>query len=742
MKFSFLLLIIFVIRSGLIAQPVADDVFKHLNLNYPGLEKTNESYKTGDLTRAKEELLLYFQNRTNRVFNRFEKEYHSNLERANQNVKNIFRFKALFYDFGDKIDWTKKHKDKEWQFTLNKMKWFENLIGVYQKTKNEKFVKAWMKQIESWMKIGDPGYPRTIDTGRRFENWVKSHWMFISKLKSPLVTPEFNAKMLVSMAQQAEFLYNPDNWRRYSNWGSFENSGFSKFVIMFPEFKLNSMWLREIYFRMRFQLNESFHNDGMHIEVSPSYHAHELEVWYDFLKLAQMNEVENPWHSEIPLKPVSDIFKLSSEALMHFYKPTGVMPQVGDTDEVDERDFLVKSGEFWNWPELIYVATDGKEGKKPQKKSIAFPDGGYYIMRSGWGDKNLPFEEELYLLFDCGTNYPWHAHYDMLNIVSTAYGYDLLKDAGRFTYNQGEEREYFKSTAAHNTIVIDQQDQPRQYTPPKADWYSINGFDYVIGTQNSHPEVGHRRSVMFVKTEYWIVVDRLQGKGNHTYDQYWHLSDKSFNKVKLDAKNNQIAAPHFKIISLMPDTKSFLEDGWLSYNYRQKVKAPVIKFRVEGKQPEAWATILYPFQNNPQEIEANLVNVESTDHTVGLASKIAFFLAKENNMDFFFEQAKDGITCKFNEIETDSKMLWLRLRNDDSIEKYYLVGGSFIKYKNKIISSLQGDDIVISVTGDRVDIQGSSISDLELSVKGKPDVFINNNPVKVSIKKGRMRYSL
>ena len=524
-----------------------NDIFEHLNLDYQGLEGVKAALARRDTAAAEHALLDYFQTRTNR---RLEwAGFPGDIGEADQYAANIFEFRSYRHDFGQKIDWTLKAEDSEWNFSLNRFRWFASFMAAHQKTGDDKYPRAWVNQISDWFGQCEPGHPRTIDTGRRLESWVKSYDYFIIQSKSPVITPEFHALMLESMRQQAEFLLQPEHWRRYSNWGTFECSGLALFTLMFPEFKRNEIWLHEVWYRMRTQLQESYHADGMHIEVSPSYHSHEMEVWFNFIRMAEMNGVDSPLRPQLTLQPLQELFDAPAEALMYFYKPTGVMPQVGDTDERDERYLLRQLGAYWNKPALTYVATSGKEGTPPARVSAAFPKGGYFIMRSGWGQESLPYSDEFYLLFDVGTNQPWHAHFDMLIIVMTAYGQEILIDPGRYTYTSGVERDYFKSTRAHNTIVIDGEDQPRYYTPEPAFWQSMAGFDYVVGTQSSNPEVTHTRSVLFVKPTYWIVVDRIAGEGRHQYDQYWHLSEVSAGEVQLLEKGRRIIAPHLVMIT-------------------------------------------------------------------------------------------------------------------------------------------------------------------------------------------------
>ncbi|MFQ6617657.1 MAG: alginate lyase family protein [Fidelibacterota bacterium] len=725
--------------AALNAQPDADEVFQHLNLDYPGLEQVKAAVEINDLNKARRELLHYFQFRTNRHLDGIE--FPADRAQADQNAANVFNIRNFSNDFGSEIDWTWQGPDIEWHRSLNRLSWLLNFAGLYLQTRNEKYAEAWMEHVSSWIASRESGYPRTIDTGRRLGNWVLSYEIFVHQSRSPSVTPEFNAIMLESMQLQAEFLYQPENWRRYSNWGSFENWGISLFALMFPEFKRSQLWLKEVWFRMRFQLGESYHADGMHKEVSPSYHSHELAAWFDFVRLAKYNQVESPLRSQLPLPPLSELFLRPAKALMYLYKPTGVLPQVGDSDERDEREFLLKLGKFWKWPDLVYVATDGKEGIRPDKTSVSFPRGGYYIMRTGWGQKGLPFNEELYLLFDCGTNEPWHAHYDMLNIVVTAYGYDLLKDPGRFTYTKGEDRDYFKSTAAHNTVVIDGLDQPRRYTPPEAEWHSLSGFDYVVGTQSSHPQITSRRSVFFAKPEYWIVVDRLEGRGSHRYDQYWHLSEEVLKRVKIKSGEQRMDAPHLLLFSPLPGVEMNLEEGWIARRYRQKKKAPVVRCSLQRKPPVVWPTVLYPFKSQVPELMVNLLDEDMAPDNTDSSGAVALLISSARGTDFFFEQLKAGKPYKIRELETDAKLVFIRSDAQEGILGYRMVGGTYLTYRGKKLVYIIGKGSDISVQSDRVEIEGEVIMSFQLGVQNTPDVFLNGRKIEVGRKEGEVSFS-
>ena len=56
---------------------------------------------------------------------------------------------------------------------------------------------------------------------------------------------------------------------------------------------------------------------------------------------------------------------------------------------------------MFNRPDLLYINTQGKEGKMPEQTSRAFSDCGWYIMRSPWDTK--PYTDARQMFFKAST---------------------------------------------------------------------------------------------------------------------------------------------------------------------------------------------------------------------------------------------------------------------------------------------------------------------------------------------------
>ena len=200
--------------------------------------------------------------------------------------------------------------------------------------------------------------------------------------------------------------------------------------------------------------------------------------------------------------------------------------------------------------ELLWlIGPEGVEGydqmraEPPSGISKAFRSGGYFVMRDGWR-RNSSF-----VLIDCGPHGAdtgcGHAHADALSIEFASRGVSWIVDPGAYVYAADPKtRDEFGSTAAHNTVTVDDQSQSVASTP--FSWRTaarcrLRGFierGDTIFFQGSHDgyerlkdPVEHTRSVLFVKSnahaglpEYLIVRDRFTANKRHRYAIRYHLA--------------------------------------------------------------------------------------------------------------------------------------------------------------------------------------------------------------------------
>jgi len=243
-----------------------------------------------------------------------------------------------------------------------------------------------------------------------------------------------------------------------------------------------------------------------------------------------------------------------------------LLPEIGDSDdgravvlsEADSnsvRSILATSAVLFNRAEFKAKARYfdetsfwllGKDGQQkfdnmagqaaPSSLPTRFEQGGYYILTGGGPAKAK-------IVFDCGPlgfeAIAAHGHADSLSFTLDAYSRAFFIDPGTYTYIADDPfRNYFRSTAAHNTVVIDSKNQSEIAGPflwkTKAssfvhEWRSNDGFARVVGWHDGYcrlnDPVTHRRSIEFDKNNAVVVIrDFIESKASHTAEQFFHLS--------------------------------------------------------------------------------------------------------------------------------------------------------------------------------------------------------------------------
>ncbi len=286
------------------------------------------------------------------------------------------------------------------------------------------------------------------------------------------------------------------------------------------------------------------------------------------------------------------------------HRPDGSIPALSDSDTGSYLDLLALAADLFGRPDWLYAATRGQHGQAPEHRCASFPIGGYFVQRSGWRSP-ASADAERFLVFDCGPlGDGGHGHYDALSIEIAA-GQPLVVDPGRFTYcdDPPHWRRWFKSTAAHNTITVDGLDQTPYYRgKPKAGMAEASlvqrltgqGLDVLCGEVTSPAyEVIHRRRILFVAGEYWIVHDALAGSRPHRYDLRFHLApgaaDRSAHARGARARGlGLLVAPPWPIS---------IEDGWVSASYGLKEPAPVVVATAEGVESADFFSLLMPLSD-------------------------------------------------------------------------------------------------------------------------------------------------
>jgi Heparinase II/III N-terminus/Heparinase II/III-like protein len=555
------------------------------------------------------ELLAYFQSRKGIAYFAIANEPEVTREKIDAILSNNFNLNEETYQLPDRLEWlTNPSTDIEWAIMLHKFYYAVGLGVAFNETGDRRYADKWAQLTSNWIACVPMDFLPSDVAGRRIQNWIFAHYYFVTECPTETITPEFYVQFLTSIHQQTGYLCKHLTPAR--NHRTLELYTIFLVAVVFPELRDAESWLKFAIDELAKNAQTDLLADGVHCELSTDYHHIVLRNFLAVKRLALLNNINLP-------SQFDDCIKKALEFSLYVHKPDGLIPSLSDGDTGNFLPLLQQGYEFYGNEEMLYVATQGKQGTPPKHRSKAFPSGGYYIQRSGWGESLESYQDERYLVFDCGDlGAGNHGHLDLFSFEMAAFGQSLIVDPGRYTYDESGEtnwRVLFRGTGYHNTVQVDGLNQTRyefhkqkfkiKGPPPEFElkgFISRPGFDYLHGIARSHeyPAV-HERKILFINGEYWLICDVLRADEVHNYDLLFHLAASAQSKVSLDSDQHcfSVDAPNLVMVQPVHQSASVsLEGGYISPTYGVKQDAPVVKFNQHGAECSFY-TVLYPYKD-------------------------------------------------------------------------------------------------------------------------------------------------
>ena len=437
----------------------------------------------------------------------------------------------------------------EWVWQLNRHPEFAVLARAYLVTKDEKYVRAYEKLIESW--IDQEEFPiadvanrhgsyqmagwRTIESGIRMgEPWQYPIHVF---LRAGCLSDALIVKIFKSVWEHA---FHLRNYCSSHNWLIIELTGFLQIACFYPFFEKADEWRTFIFDRLLREIDVQIYPEGFQYELTTGYHFGVRDLYLDCVDIARAYGIEVPQH-------LMERLRAMTHAIVRITQPDGHMPDLNDGSDASMAAMCARVLRYFPDDAVFrWFATGGREGEKPPYLSTVLPYVGHCAMRTGW-DK-----DDLYAFFD-SAYYGWgHAHEDKLSFNLSAYGKNLLTDGGQYEYDSSRMRQMIVMTRAHNTALVDMQDQRRgahtdfrsiesravlEKIPSDLAWNFGETYECAAGSYDCGYGVDpgvfvtHHRKVIFFKKglgmakPFFVLLDTFTPKdgAEHLYEVHFQL---------------------------------------------------------------------------------------------------------------------------------------------------------------------------------------------------------------------------
>jgi uncharacterized heparinase superfamily protein len=456
------------------------------------------------------------------------------VEKAKETAIRRFHFLNKTVDFPVEPGWHDRNMSRLWRFHLHYFGFVNDLLVWSAAEEDNPAYRTFRNLVTSWIDSnqtlgGDGWHPYTLS--ERLVNWLNAIPVFGSQLGAD---QEFRQSFISSLYGQCQFLF--DNLELDVR-GNHLVKNLRALLWASVAFKGDEpkRWFKKALALLRRELDEQVLSDGGHFERTPGYH---LIVFKDCLEIAlwlKRNRDNVPEWLDETLRRMLDyiIGTLAPDGRVSLLKDT-TWDSAPDPNDLlaagalyfDEPSFK-KNDDFHLYPLLLFGMPAWEKFKKwptsdSLRTSVALQESGHFIMRDASRDE--------YLIFDagkpCPDYLPAHAHADLLSYELQVGSQRVVVDSGVYEYSAGFWRDYFRSTRAHNTVEVAGQDQSevwssfrvaRRARPGPVVWQETDHYVLLQATHDGYRRLSvpviHRRTLVWQKTCFWLVVDELQGKG-------------------------------------------------------------------------------------------------------------------------------------------------------------------------------------------------------------------------------------
>ncbi|HEY8134217.1 MAG TPA: alginate lyase family protein [Thermoanaerobaculia bacterium] len=526
---------------------------------------------------------------------------------------------------------------------LNRHQWLVHLAQAWRLTGDHRYAQTVVYSIQAWLRLNPPGiginWASSLEVAFRLISWC---WALILIRDSGLLTPD----VFLDLERAAEA--HATHVERYLSHYFSPNThltgealGLFYAGVVFRHLKRAERW-RSLASRILVrEIEHQVLPDGVYFERSTCYQRYTADIYLHFLILAGRSGIEVPAIVAKRLKSMLDV-------LLQLRQPDGSMPSIGDADDgavmplstASPDDYratfstaavmLRDSGFAWAAGRLASdtlwllgtraaAVFQGLEKREPDAALCrVFPAGGFVAMRSGWDAKAHG------LIFDAGPlgcEYSaGHGHADLLSIQCSAFGERYLVDAGTSCYTANREvRNFFRSTTAHSTVVVDGMSQAEPAGPFSwvnrcsahlLRWSIDPAFSHFDAFSDAYKRladsVTHRRRVAFVGSRYWIVIDDLCASENHRLDirfQFAPMQIRATDDGWVRASRSGGRGLLLRSFASTPLEVSVREgvrapmEGWVSSGYGHMEPAPAVVYTATTKFPVRILTLLWPAED-------------------------------------------------------------------------------------------------------------------------------------------------
>jgi hypothetical protein len=405
------------------------------------------------------------------------------------------------------IDWAADpHRDDNWRVQLNMLRLLDPLIHAHEARVDDRALPQALELGIAWHTFHHD--PRRLHDFAWLDMSTGLRALRAAYLAEQIRTgrlradPARQAALAAMLERHWQELVSP-GFLRYTNHTIWDLHALEALVrITLPDADpRRAAWRQAIGLRIDHLVERQFGPDGLHLENSPQYHF----VASGMLRVLHATG----WYKDTaPALATSLAGAAGMDAWMRL--PDGRPIPIGDSDG--------------SAPGATALPRARPPGGDDRIESL--DSGGYTIVRrtvAGQADRwSL-------LAVKAGIAPGGHLHHDLLSWLWSESGCDIVIDPGKYAYDHGPLRDYFKGNRAHNLIVFDARECDTEATP--ACRHTVGelqaqpwGRTAVARVRHRPVDVDHERRYHVAPGRWVVIVDRFEAAGPVAFEHLTHLA--------------------------------------------------------------------------------------------------------------------------------------------------------------------------------------------------------------------------
>jgi asparagine synthase (glutamine-hydrolysing) len=552
------------------------------------------------------------------------------------------------------------------------------LVRAYWRTGDERYGELFWRAVEAWQVENPPQRGANWKCGQEVSFRVMA-WCFglYGFLHAESTTPARVARLAQMIAVSGERIQSNVRYAltQRNNHSISEAVGLWTIGVLFPELKAAARWQKFGRNILEAEARDLIYDDGAFAQHSTNYHRVMLHDYFWALRLADLNDISfSPELRQRIKTSVRFLYQIQDAG-------TGLVPNYGHNDgalvlpltNCDFRDFrpVLQAGQYLCessrcydggvWDEELFWLCGKTALESPvvsrERKDLSAPIGGYYTLRS----------TDSFAFVRCVSDFRHRpSQSDMLHTDLWWRGQNIALDPGTYSYNAPDPwNNPLGSTAYHNTVTVDgldQMDLVRKFV--WLPWLRGRVRQLVHSGEMSYWEgehdgyrrlskaVVHRRGILMMPNQSWLVLDHLKSDAAHAYRLHWLIADAPYQWDRAG-----------KLTLTTPAGPFFMQSDSIDHDSQYSL------VRADENSPRGWRSPYY-YERQPALSVAVTCNADSVFFWTMFGPEDSTVLVKKNTLRVTSESMENLI-----EFSNSADSLITSVRSGQSLTSRWDISG-------------------------------------------------------------------